>query len=225
MQDIKEGTYCSTNKSESNAICNRRKNSLRGQLTYQICFIIHRIEFSWESRRMDFNILSRPAPFFDNSPLTSVHSAGDTKEGEQKQVQRREKNVWSSKIVVDDTVQRSHRCLAETELKTHGPKSSNQLAKLEGLLKDEPKKYSLRERGLVLEKIPALSVVVNPSVDTNAREAGISLPHAKDPLEEKNCGFNPGAYKNEGWLLEKNKIPIRDPKHTVFERLKGHDFR
>lgn len=181
------------------------------------------MKFSWDDRHRDFDILSRPAPLFDNSPIKSVHSAGDTKESELKQAQQLEKEIWSSKVVVDNTIQRNHRCLVETELQTRGPKSSNQLTKLEGLLKDEPKKYSLRQKGMALEKLPSLSVVAHPSLDRTLND-GMQV-RLNNQVKTKHCGYNPGLHMNEGLLLDRNRIPIRDAEHALFERLKGHDFR
>ena len=67
--------------------------------------------------------------------------------------------------MVDDIVFRTHRCLPETELEDRGPRASNQLSKLEGLLKNSPKKLSLSRAGHTLEEIPSLGVVVEELVN------------------------------------------------------------
>ena len=171
------------------------------------------------------NLLSVPPPFFDKNPVLSVHAAGDTKEQEQYEAALKSTLQWQERIVVDDVIFRTHRCLPETELRDRGPKASNQLAKLEGLMKNPPKKFSLSRAGLTLEEIPSLGVVANPNVDTPARKTGKLVPIAKDESEEENWGFHPGPFEKEGWLLEKNKVPIPDQEHEKFSRLKGHDFR
>ena len=155
----------------------------------------------------------------------SVHAAGDTKEQEQDEADMETTRQWRDRIVVDDTIFRTHRCLPETELKDRDAKASNQLAKLEGLLKNYPQKFSLSREGLTLAEIPPLAVVVNPSVDTPARKTGKLVPITTDLKEERNWGFYPGPFENEGWLMEKNKIPIPDQEHERFKTLKGHDFR
>lgn len=171
------------------------------------------------------NLLSVPPPFFDKNPVLSVHAAGDTKEQEQYEAALKSTRQWRERIVVDDVIFRTHRCLPETELRDRGRKASNQLAKLEGLMKNPPKKFSLSRAGLTLEEIPSLGVVANPNVDTPARKTEKLVPIERDQSEEENWGFHPGPFEKEGWLLEKNKVPIPDQEHEKFKRLKGHDFR
>lgn len=186
---------------------------------------VDRENFPWDYRDADLNLLSLPPPFFDKNPCLSFHAAGDTKELEQDEADMETTRQWRDRIVVDDTIFRTHRCLPETELKDRGAKASNQLAKLEGLLKNYPQKFSLSREGLTLAEIPPLAVVVNPSVDTPARKTGKLVPITSDLKEERNWGFYPGPFEDEGWLMEKNKIPIPDQEHERFKTLKGHDFR
>ena len=120
----------------------------------------------------------------------------------------------------------SFRCTAETELKSKGFKSSSQLARLEDILKDPPRKHALSAPGLTLEKIPALSVVLNPRVDPSGNTYDILKRAANDyEARERNRGFQPGPFEKDGWLLERNKIPIHDYRHKQFEEIKGNDFR
>ncbi|XP_020606074.1 uncharacterized protein FLJ43738-like [Orbicella faveolata] len=186
---------------------------------------VDRENFPWDYRDTDLNLLSVPPPFFDKNAVLSVHAAGDTKEQEENEAAEKYTRQWQERIVVDDTIFRTHRCLTETELRDRGAKASNQLAKLEGLLKNHPEKFSLSRAGLTLEKIPPLAVVANPSVDTPARKTGKLIPIARDQREEGNWGFYPGPFEKEGWLMEKNKVPIPDQEHEKFRSLKGHDFR
>lgn len=186
---------------------------------------VDRENFPWAHRDGDLNLLSAPPPFFDEVPVLSVHLAGDTKEQEQHEAALESRRQWKERIVVDDTIFRTHRCLPETELKDRGPKASNQLAKLEGLIKNPPTKLSLSREGLGLEEIPPLGVVTNPNVDTPARKSGKLQPITRSLGEEANCGYHPGPFENEGWLLDKNKVPIPDQERNRFKTLKGHDFR
>lgn len=186
---------------------------------------VDRENFPWEYRDSDLNLLSVPPPFFDKNPVLSVHAAGDTKEQEQSDAALAFTRQWREKIVVDDIVFRTHRSLPETELEDRGPRASNQLSKLEGLLKNSPKKLSLSRAGLTLEEIPSLGVVANPNVDTPARKTGRLEPIRRKCTEEEKRGFYPGPFEKEGWLLERNKVPIADQEHEKFKSLKGHDFR
>ena len=135
----------------------------------------------------------------------------------------KEKDEWMSRIVTNDIQVKTHRILPKTELISRGLHSSNQLSKLDDILKDDPQKLALKKDGLVLEKIPALSVVNNPSADSDARKRG-TLVHIK-PDHEKTHGYFPGPFDKDGWLLEKNKIPITNMQHSRFQALKGDDFR
>lgn len=118
------------------------------------------------------------------------------------------------------------RCLTETELQANGRSASNQLARLQGLLKDKPQKLALKRRGMNLPNIPPLNVVLNPSVDTDARLAGITpRPAVENEGIETNRGFKPGPFLDHAWILERNKIPAVDYEHDKFNRLKGHDFK
>jgi len=92
-------------------------------------------------------------------------------------------------------------------------------------LKDSPTKCSLKKPGITLGEIPPLAVVNDPSVDTTRRyHGGLRKMQAEKVEERKPPGYNPGPYENRAWLLEKNKIPIRDPEHRKFQELKGKDF-
>ena len=200
---------------------------VRTEQLYSFFPLASREQFPWPLRHQDLDLLSRPPPYFDKDRITSVHAAGDTKDQETLDAIRQATAEWRDKLVVDDSIFRTHRCLTETELQPRGRQASNQLDKLKGLLKNEPQKYALGSPGFVLSDVPALTVVLDPSLDTASRKARPLFPLAsvKDRCEgEKNCGFYPGPYDSEGWLLEKNKVPIHDREHGRFEELKGKDF-
>ena len=60
---------------------------------------------------------------------------------------RSEREEWKNKLVVENTDIKVHKLLASTENKIAGFNSSNQIDKLQGLLKDEPKKKGLLTGG------------------------------------------------------------------------------
>nr|XP_006825114.1 PREDICTED: uncharacterized protein LOC102807383 [Saccoglossus kowalevskii] len=185
---------------------------------------LERDRMTWSERVSDFNLWSKPAGAFDPSVPPTIHHAGDKLAAEQEAAARFELEKWKSKIIVDDTNVHFHRCATDTEQTYRGPKSSNQLDKLQGLLKDEPKKIGLK-KSPVLHDIPALSVVLNPSVDTKARHGELPVIDHDNCVNQSHHGYNPGPYQTLSWTLPHNRIPIRDMQHAKFEALKGHDFR
>ena len=111
-------------------------------------------------------------------------------------------------------------------MRVKGRNSSNQVAKLQGLLKDSPYKHSLKKPGMHLENIPPLNVVLNPSVDVDSRLAGRSTsPAVEGEGIEKHKGFKPGPFEEHSWVIERNKIPAVDYEHSRFKDFKGRDFK
>ncbi|XP_077982883.1 uncharacterized protein LOC144437742 [Glandiceps talaboti] len=179
----------------------------------------------WRDRHQDFDVWSKTrGPFAPHPPIT-IHLAGDTLSREQETCAKLDDNRWKSKIIVDDVQMKFHRCAPDTEQTYRGPMASNQLSKLEGLLKDDPAKIGLKKAPF-LHDIPPLSVVLNPSVDTKARLMGITPEAATDDQgQSSRHGYNPGPYEDISWGLPQNRIPIKDMEHAKFAALKGHDFR
>lgn len=186
---------------------------------------LDRDHYDWEIRDKDFELYKVPEVNFGMPEHGTIHLAGEKLRREKLAAQSKDQEVWKSKIVVEDTRQYFHRCLTETELRTKGRNASNQLARLRGLLKDGPQKLSLRRNGMNLRNIPPLNVVLNPSVDTDARLAGITpRPAVENEGNETNRGFKPGPFLEHSWVLERNKVPVIDYEHDKFREFKGHDF-
>ena len=186
---------------------------------------LEREGYTWSVRDEDMNLWRKPPLLFGSEPIT-IHEAGRKLQHEKLMDQYNRQDQWMSKIKVDDVRMYFHRCATETELKERGFKSSNQLDRLQSVLKNNPKKYALRKPGYSLQEIPPLNVVLHPSVDTNARLAGKPTPPAvPGEGEEKVKGFAAGPYRDHSWLLERNKIPVRDYEHVRFADSKGHDFK
>lgn len=55
---------------------------------------------------------------------------------------QKDQEQWQGKVIVEDTGMHFYRCNPQTEAIQSGPKSSNQLSKLENLLRDPPKKLA-----------------------------------------------------------------------------------
>ena len=187
---------------------------------------LDRTRWSWDKRHQDVDLYRRPYSIFNPHDPITIHLAGEKLKQERKAASKSADALWRSKVMVDDTSMQFHRCLPETELAYRGRYSSNQLARLKSMLKEEPEKYSLRKAGFTLEPIPPLSVVLNPSVDAAAREAGLSVrPAVEGEGEEMTRGFMPGPYTQHSWSLERNRIPAHDYNHNKFILTKGQDFK
>uniref|UniRef100_A0A8C3B8B8 Cilia and flagella associated protein 92 (putative) n=1 Tax=Cairina moschata TaxID=8855 RepID=A0A8C3B8B8_CAIMO len=157
--------------------------------------VLSRDRWSWDKRHIDFDLYTKPP--VTTAPLTDAIQVVQT--------------------AFDDTKLKVHRCSAAAELSTRGPRASCQLQKLQGLLKDEPRKFSLRKPGLILKPIPALSVLDNqPSQNIVA-----VLPGKRKSI----CyGFVPGPEGQHSLKWSKNFIPCHNRERKVFEKLKGADF-
>ena len=172
------------------------------------------------------DVWTRTVPIFGKDEPTTIHLAGTLLKEEKMTAMLAEYEQWQAKVIVNDTSMKFHRCAPVTENKYHGFKSSNQLDRLKGILKDHPLKLSLRTQSMTLAEIPSLNVVLNPSVDTPARAAGLSvLPALENEGSENIQGFVPGPHEGQSWLLEQNKIPVQDYHHERFRKIKGHDFK
>jgi len=175
---------------------------------------VDRIIFKWIDRDLDFDTWKRTAPASSLmvAPPATIHTAGESLRVEQEEYQRAEFEKWKKRLVVDDTQFHSHRCLIATELLNKGPAASNQIARKDGLLKDEPRNLALGRRDLRLDPIPPTACVTV----TDGREYD---------KKDHNVGFNPGDADGLSWSRDVNCIPINDYQHAVFENSKGHDFR
>ncbi|XP_021265324.1 uncharacterized protein KIAA1257 homolog [Numida meleagris] len=160
--------------------------------------VLARGRWSWDKRHIDFDLYKKPPEL----PVTAASLTDAT---------------HLVQTAFDDTKLKVHRCSAAAELRTHGPGASSQLQKLQGLLKDEPLKFSLRKPGLILKPIPALSVL-DSQPSQNSSEV---LPGKKRSI----CsGFVPGLQDHHSLKWNGNIIPCHNREHKKFEKLKGADF-
>lgn len=106
-----------------------------------------------------------------------------------------------------------------------GFSSSNQLDRQIALLKDPIMKKAQAICGPDVNRIPSLSVVNDPFLDTLARARGIRLyPAIAEGSKARFCGFNPGPYSHT-WSQNNNHIPCCDYDHETYNGMKGHDFK
>ncbi len=184
---------------------------------------LQREQNTWSKRNADMNLWTRPNPVFGTDEPATIHRAGQKLKEEKLDALRHDQNIWTSKVLVENTQMSFHRCAPDTEMKETGFNSSNQLDRLTGVLKDPARKLALRQSAI--KEIPPLNVVLNPSVDTAANKEGQVIVQKYSDTEARVRGFAPGPYMEHSWLLERNKIPIQDYQHSSFIKHKGHDFK
>ncbi|XP_067400507.1 uncharacterized protein CFAP92 [Emydura macquarii macquarii] len=170
--------------------------------------VLSRDRWSWDQRRVDFDLYKKPPDYLPAS-APATHRAVDT--------WLHEDSPQLQKTLFDDTKLKVYRCSTAAELTTRGPKASAQLDKLQGLLKDEPEKYSLKRPGMILEPIPALSVL------QHVPDYG-SYPDLVNRKRSTTKGFVPGREDQHSLKWNGNIIPCHNMEHKKFAKLKGADF-
>ncbi|XP_073448494.1 uncharacterized protein CFAP92 [Aquarana catesbeiana] len=157
---------------------------------------LSRDRWSWAKRNIDFNLYRKPperCSVLDSGP---IHLTDDNFKEEQKAAQSPTEYKQKMKF---------YRCLPQTELTSQGPQASNQIAKLQGLLKDKEAKVALRKPGLALKPIPALAV----------------MPNSEEHISR---GFIPGELKDHSLKWRDNIIPRHHMEHETLQQLRGKDF-
>ncbi len=112
-------------------------------------------------------------------------------------------------MVVDSTDFKVHKLLNETEMAVSGPRSSNQLDKLQGLLKDKPKKRAMVVGGVNFNDIPALDVV---KTSYDSAEANSKAFTAASTLPEYRIAD------------DRFHIPVHHYDRARIQKLNGSDF-
>ncbi|XP_077134713.1 uncharacterized protein CFAP92 [Ranitomeya variabilis] len=162
---------------------------------------LSRERWSWAERHIDFDLYKKPSERGSLSAPVIVHT-DDTSQ---------EEPIVTVQSADNRQKMRFHRCLLQTELTAHGPHASNQQSKLEGLLKDQGAKLSLRKAGLALKPIPGLSVLSKSG--RNGSKIGMN-----------SKGFIPGELKDHSLQWTDNIIPCHNMDHEIFHKLRGKDF-
>lgn len=169
---------------------------------------LNRDFFKGNLRHKDFNVWTKPES--ENVFFTSIFDAGDTKEKLIKEENKIEKEKWNSKLIVDCPVIKVHKLSGATEMKISGPKSNNQIDKLTGLLKSEPKKRTLLYNGVNFNDIPSLSV--------------IKTQYNNKANIFNSKGFVAGNDENLRITDDRNQIPVHFYDRSKFIDIKGKDF-
>ncbi|XP_025041792.2 uncharacterized protein CFAP92 [Pelodiscus sinensis] len=168
--------------------------------------VLSRDKWCWDQRHVDFELYKKPPVYLPTSPATHQEVA----------IWQGDETNQPQKTVFVDTQLKVHRCSTAAELTTRGLKASAQLDKLQGLLKDKPQKFSLTRPGLILQPIPALSVL--QQLPDNGIYQGL------DRERSTTKGFVPGVEGQHSLKWNGNIIPCHDMDHRTFETLRGADF-
>nr|KAI8733024.1 hypothetical protein BgiMline_028969 [Biomphalaria glabrata] len=183
---------------------------------------VDRGHYPWSRRQEDLELYKRPPEYFNDRDVMSMYIPWQTEAQDKKERKEKEMETWKSHMVVDDVRQHFHRLLPQTELTTRGFYSSNQIDRLQGLLKDPARRRELTFP-MLMNNIPALGVVNDPLLDTQAREQGVPLYPATNVNDARNVGYKPGDFSNQ--LFHPNNYILRhDYEHEKFKALKGQEF-
>jgi len=153
------------------------------------------------------------APEFRKVPISLESGSEASESGQKKQRKAKMPRIEGSRV---------HRCAIETEMVERGRYATTQLDRLHGILKDPPKRMSLRH---VSANTPALSVVHDPSLDTAARAAGQELLPSPPTGHFNPKGFTPGTGRDLSLVAKGNTFPIADYERQKFAELRGQDFK
>jgi len=156
------------------------------------------------------DIWTKP-PEFQKVPVSSDSGSETSESTESKQRKAKLPRVEGSRV---------HRCAIETELIERGRYASNQLDRLRGILKD-----SAGRPTLLRSTVPALSVVHDPSVDTEARAAGLELLPSPRTGHVYPKGLTPKTGCGLSFTAKGNYFPIADYEREKFAELRGQDFK
>ncbi|MGH0154491.1 UNVERIFIED_CONTAM: hypothetical protein FKN15_027610 [Acipenser sinensis] len=115
-----------------------------------------RDRWEWSKRHVDVELYKKPPLFFGTRHPITMYLAGDTLQDEQLAYARKQYINWLNKVITEDSM-KFYRRSTESELHTNGAK----LDRLQGLLKDKPRKHSLRNPGMVLKSGPTGSTPVS----------------------------------------------------------------
>ncbi|XP_073732201.1 uncharacterized protein cfap92 isoform X2 [Misgurnus anguillicaudatus] len=158
---------------------------------------LSRSRLPWIQRHQDFELYSKSQFVFGPEFPLSIHLAGESLRDEQLQAAHAQYNRWR-KMLIDEAAKGTGRV---PEFKCHMKRAD--LDKLEDILKDKPRKHSLKRPGMILKPIPVTSVIqcADPA-DSVEREA--------------NVPFSPGPFQNHSLSWDKNAIPRHTSHYNKF---------
>ncbi|KAK5873097.1 hypothetical protein PBY51_013741 [Eleginops maclovinus] len=192
-----------------------RENILHGNLLKQTHL---RDVWAWSRRCKDFQLHSKPPPLF-NPPLASIHLAGEPLQREQLEVARAQYCRWQKKLLPAGSGSiPEFKCLMGGDSE-----------RIQDILKDEPKKYSLRKEGMMLKPFPEFSVMnLNDSKGERKRRGALapgpcvdcSLTSKDNAIERHASLYSKYHYmgfnKQQSVLYKRTALPLTDKEKSVF---------
>jgi hypothetical protein len=155
---------------------------------------VERLQFPWDEKEKDFELHRKPPLDFGVSYPPTIHLAGDSRKKELGDFLDKEEEKWTQSLVVSDTRFHGLRRGAKTEQTSRGRHASNQMDKLQGLLKSSPERHSLKDHS----DLPALSTL---------HSFGLSGQQDSNIAGDRGKGYRPGGLRGS-LKVDRNVIPI-----------------
>ncbi|XP_075995967.1 uncharacterized protein cfap92 [Genypterus blacodes] len=158
-------------------------------------------------RSQDFQLHSKPPPLSSSAPV-SIHLAGQRLQKEQLEAAGAQYGRWLNlmNVMIGDGRVPEFKCHMATSV-----------GKLEDILKDEFRKYSLRRPGMLLQRLPNLSVLSISQDDAGVKEKkktaqdqNASSPNKKKKKKKKK------KVNGESFQYKRAALPLTEEERSIF---------